>query len=82
MSAVVTAMAVINVIAAAAPASAQPDGMLTVEVVKYGTPVFGVRLAELVKGTPRNHMDITGPPETKETTKETWTAGKSPIAIR
>jgi hypothetical protein len=56
-------VAVGSVIAAPTSASAQPDGALTVEVVKYPTPVFGVRLAQLVKGTPPNGMDITGPPE-------------------
>ncbi len=53
-----------SVIAGAASASVQPEGALTVEVVKYPTPVFGVRLVQLVKGTPPNGMDITGPPET------------------
>jgi hypothetical protein len=62
MSAMVIATTVIDVIAAAASASAEPDGTLTVEVLKYPTPVFGVRLADLVKGTPPNDMDITGPP--------------------
>ena len=62
----VTAVAVIDVIAAAASASAEPDGTLTVEVLKFPTPVFGVRLAELVKGTPPNDMDITGPPENEK----------------
>jgi hypothetical protein len=59
VSAMVTVMAVIDVIAAAASASAEPDGTLTLEVIKYPTPVFGVRLAELDKGIPP--MDITGP---------------------
>jgi hypothetical protein len=63
VSAVVTAMAVIDVIAPAASASAQPDGALTLEVLKYPTPEFGVRLAELDKGTPPNDMVITGPPD-------------------
>lgn len=53
-----------SAIAVAASASAQPEGALTVEVVKYPTPVFGVRLVQLVKGSPPNGMDITGPPET------------------
>jgi hypothetical protein len=59
----VTGMAAIDVIAAPASASAEPDGTLAVQVLKYPTPVFGVRLAELVTGTPPNDMDITGPPE-------------------
>ncbi|HTQ21124.1 hypothetical protein [Mycobacterium sp.] len=54
-------MTVIDVIAVTAPASADPA--LTVEVVKYPTPVFGVRLADLVKGMVPNDMDIVGPPE-------------------
>jgi hypothetical protein len=61
-SAMVVAMPAIHVVAAAASASAEPDGTLAVQVLKYPTPVFGVRLAELVKGTPPNDMDITGPP--------------------
>lgn len=63
VSAIVTAMAVIDIIAASASAPAEPDGTLTVEALKYPTPAFGVRLAELIKGTPPNDMDITGPPE-------------------
>ena len=63
VSAIVIAMAAVGVIAASASASAEPDATLTVEVLKFPTPVFGVRLAELVKGTPPNDMDITGPPE-------------------
>lgn len=59
----VSALAAINVIVAPSSASAQPDGALAVEVVKFPTPVFGVRLAELDKGAPPNDMDITGPPE-------------------
>jgi hypothetical protein len=58
-------VAVIGVIGAAASASAQPDGTLTVEVLKYPTPEFGVRLAELVRGTPPSDMDIAGPPESE-----------------
>jgi len=58
--AMVAAMAVIAVIAAAS-ASAEPDGTVSVEVIKWPTPVFGVRFAELVKGTPP--LDITGPSE-------------------
>lgn len=63
VSAIAIAMAAGGVIAASASASAEPDATLTVEVLKFPTPVFGVRLAELVKGTPPNDMDITGPPE-------------------
>jgi hypothetical protein len=63
VSVMVIAMAVIDVIAAAASASAEPGDTLTVEVVKFPTPVFGVRLAELDKGTPPSDMDITGPAE-------------------
>lgn len=62
----VSALAAINVIAAPSSASAQPDGTLTVEVVKFPTPVFGVRLAELDKGATPNDMDITGPPENQK----------------
>lgn len=61
--AMVTAMAVIDVIAGAASASGEPVGTVTVEVVKYPTPEFGVRLSQVVKGTPPNDMDITGPPD-------------------
>ena len=60
----VIVVVVSSVIGGAAPALAQPDSALTVEVVKYPTPVFGVRLVQLVKGSPPNGMDITGPPET------------------
>ena len=63
VSVLVAAVALIDVIAAAASASAEPGDTLTVEVVKFPTPAFGVRLAELDKGTPPNDMDITGPPE-------------------
>jgi hypothetical protein len=63
VSALVTAMAVIDVIAVPASALAEPEGTLTLEVLKYPTPEFGVRLAELVKGTPPLDMDIAGPPE-------------------
>jgi hypothetical protein len=57
------AMALIVAIAAAASASAEPDGALTLEVLKYPTPEFGVRLAELDRGTAPNEMGITGPPD-------------------
>jgi hypothetical protein len=63
LCAMAIAMAGSDAIAPAASASAQPAGALTVEVVKYPTPVFDVRLADIVKGTPPNDMDITGPPD-------------------
>jgi hypothetical protein len=63
VSALVTAMALIVAIAAAPSASAGPDGTLTLEVLKYPTPEFGVRLAELDRGTPPNDMNISGPPD-------------------
>lgn len=61
VGATVTAMTAIHVVATPASASADSDGTLTVQVVKYPTPAFGVQLVELVKGTPPNDMDITGP---------------------
>ena len=60
VSAMVTAIAVTNVVAAT-PSAWADDGTLTVEVLKYVTPEFGVRLANLDKGTPP--MDISGPPD-------------------
>jgi len=51
VTALVTAVAVVEVIAAAASASAEPDGKMTVKVLKYPTPEFGVRLTEIVNGT-------------------------------
>jgi hypothetical protein len=41
VSALVTGMAAIDVIAAAASASAEPVGTLTVQVVKYPPPCWG-----------------------------------------
>ena len=38
VTALVTAVAVVDVIAAAASASAEPDGTMTVTVLKYPTP--------------------------------------------
>jgi hypothetical protein len=66
----VTAMGAVNIgvniganIGAMAPPAWADDGILTVEVLKYVTPEFGVRLANLDKGTPP--VDITGPADSE-----------------
>lgn len=63
LRAMITAMAVINIVAAVPSARAEPVDTVSVEVVKYPTPEFAVRLAEIVKGSPPNDMDIKGPPD-------------------
>lgn len=62
VGAMVTTIGVVNIGATAPPAWAD-DGSLTVEVLKYVTPEFGVRLANLDKGTPP--VDIKGPADSE-----------------
>ncbi|MBW0018194.1 MAG: hypothetical protein JO236_11710 [Mycobacterium sp.] len=64
-SAIVSAAVTVGpiAIAIATPAPADPAGALTVEVLKYVTPEFGVRLADLVNGAPPFDMDIKAPPD-------------------